>query len=474
MVPLYLRFLSAELYGAWLASGNILSWLTIVDPGISAVIQQRVAQAYGKGESDEVGKWIAGGVFVSLATALLLMSIGLVMSPAIPGLLGIDKSLSAELVPAFSMAVIGSGLMLIYFAIGSTNEGLQSSRAAGAIFITITTASIAMTAVLLFAGWGLLALGVGAITRGAGLLLLSSGYLWWRLASEKITFPWTLSAVRPLLALLSFTSLSRVATAALTHVDLFVAARLLGPEATSALALTRKGPEFCRLLVDRPALALMPALAHTVGSGNSSLAAMIVVRLMRLVGWSVGLLITGFLLLNRDFVRLWVGSAFFAGDTVNLLVCLTVGLAVFATALSRSLFALGNIKGNSVALFAQAIIYIPTILVMGRYFGLAGIASAGLLSALATTAWYLPWTFIRRVRLARGEVLLVTRDVAIAAVAGVAAYYCAKFTLPNPNTWPLFAGAALIVTIVFALVLLSLSPAARQEAGAIRAFLRKR
>src|SRR4051812_26005494 len=112
--------------------------------------------------------------------------------------------------------------MLVYFAIGSANEGLQSSRGAGLIFVLTTTLSIATTAVLLFAGWQLLALGVGALVRGAGLVVLSSLYLTWRVRSENIALTSSLSGVRPLLALLSFTSLSRLATAALTQVDLFV------------------------------------------------------------------------------------------------------------------------------------------------------------------------------------------------------------------------------------------------------------
>ena len=50
LVPLYLRSIPVATYGAWLATGSILSWIDLVDPGLSDVLRQRVAYTYGKGD----------------------------------------------------------------------------------------------------------------------------------------------------------------------------------------------------------------------------------------------------------------------------------------------------------------------------------------------------------------------------------------------------------------------------------------
>ena len=47
MVPLYLKYISAETYGVWLATGNVLFWLGVLDPGFSQVIVQRISLYYG-------------------------------------------------------------------------------------------------------------------------------------------------------------------------------------------------------------------------------------------------------------------------------------------------------------------------------------------------------------------------------------------------------------------------------------------
>ncbi len=48
IVPLYLKYIDNSLFGIWLASGNILTWITIIDPGVGDVLIQKISYAYGK------------------------------------------------------------------------------------------------------------------------------------------------------------------------------------------------------------------------------------------------------------------------------------------------------------------------------------------------------------------------------------------------------------------------------------------
>ena len=61
MVPLYLRFIPFEVYGAWLASGNMLAWLSTIDPGLTLVLQQRIAAAYGNQDFKAIGMILVAG-----------------------------------------------------------------------------------------------------------------------------------------------------------------------------------------------------------------------------------------------------------------------------------------------------------------------------------------------------------------------------------------------------------------------------
>ncbi len=42
LLPLYLLHIDATTLGVWLATGNILGWMTLVDPGVGEVLQQKI------------------------------------------------------------------------------------------------------------------------------------------------------------------------------------------------------------------------------------------------------------------------------------------------------------------------------------------------------------------------------------------------------------------------------------------------
>jgi len=47
LVPLYLHKFGVDVYGAFLASANVIGLIGVVDFGISAVLYQRLAAAWG-------------------------------------------------------------------------------------------------------------------------------------------------------------------------------------------------------------------------------------------------------------------------------------------------------------------------------------------------------------------------------------------------------------------------------------------
>ena len=48
LTPMSLRHIDYKLFGAWLATGQMLSWVSLLDPGVNEVLRQRVAHAFGE------------------------------------------------------------------------------------------------------------------------------------------------------------------------------------------------------------------------------------------------------------------------------------------------------------------------------------------------------------------------------------------------------------------------------------------
>src|SRR4028118_387842 len=65
LLPLYLKNIRADTLGIWLATGNILAWMTLADPGIGDVLQQKIAELRGKKLSSEISQTIGSGFIAS-------------------------------------------------------------------------------------------------------------------------------------------------------------------------------------------------------------------------------------------------------------------------------------------------------------------------------------------------------------------------------------------------------------------------
>ena len=80
LVPLYLRFIDIKLYGGWLASGNAIAWLALMDPGLNELLRQQVAKFYGKKDAEQLGKIIGTGWVVMTVLSIITIAIGLVIA----------------------------------------------------------------------------------------------------------------------------------------------------------------------------------------------------------------------------------------------------------------------------------------------------------------------------------------------------------------------------------------------------------
>lgn len=473
LVPLYLHYIPLDLYGAWLATGNILAWLTIVDPGLSTALQQRAGMAYGKGDLQELSALLTGGVALSGLISLMVIIIGLVSSTFLINVLNLRTTMDSVIVKqAFILAVIGSALMIFSFGLTAFNQGLQSSVGIGLVFVVTMIAGLAITVILLYKGVGLLALPIGSVVRGVGLTLGNVAYLLWRSINDKIRYRVSFKGIFDLAKLSSFTFLGRGAGVIAANLDAFVLTRYLSPEIAAVFVLTRKAPDTSRMLLERPAVAFMPAVSSLVGAGDMERAKVVLLRLLRMIIWLMGLIAGGFFLFNSAFVSLWVGPKLFAGHTVNLLIVLGLVLTVVMNTLGNLCFSLGNIKGNSLASLVQGLIAVPLMILGARYWGMLGVALAPVIAILAVSFWYYPMTFSRLLKFEKKDFIAICYESAFASLATIIAI--AALCWFTVQTWETFIVAIVSFSIFYATILTILSPVFRSEAMVVLKIIKRK
>ncbi len=462
MVPLYIKHISLDVYGAWLASGNILVWLSIVDPGLTVVLQQRIGFAYGKHDYQTLREIIFGGLFISCLISVCIIIVGLILAQYLPFFLNIENAnISKKIIHAFSLSVIGTSLTILSFSISAINQGFQRSKVGLLINLIITLFSTILTAVLLVNRFELLSIAYASVFSGVLYTLGQIIYLIRILVIEKIGFETSFNNFRYLAKTLSYSFLGRSSGTLANNLDLFVVSRFLGPETVTILAISRKVPDMSKEFINQPSVAFQPAISHLMGSGDIKKVQNVLTRLFRILFWMLCLTIGGLIALNDNFVALWVGNILFAGTRINLIICVTLFFSIAAACMRNICIALGSIKSTSVESLAQSMLFITFVILGTKYFGLTGAVLAPLISTLAVSVWYYPILFSKILNLSLKDCKCNLLENISPLVVMV--FLASGFSLIHINSWALFFFFFFLYCSLFTCFLYVLSKNFRKE-----------
>jgi O-antigen/teichoic acid export membrane protein len=462
LVPLYLKFIPSGLYGAWLATGNLLFWISILDPGFSQVVLQRISYFYGKDDRATVGNYAFLGILIGIIVSFFIGLIGTYFYFNFTEWLNL-KNLSelGDLKSAFILSLFGTCIMMFSYSLISINQGLQSSLGIGLVYLIANIGSIVMTIVLLKKGFGIITLGWVTLYRAIIYFIGNLAYLLYRLYKENIKVRYSKSIKGDFSLLVSYNFLGKLGNTVLTQVNSFFVARLISTNQVSILRFSQSAPEMTKLFLVRPAIAITPALTHLLGEGDLEKSKKVLLRLMNYTIWGLGIAYVGFILFNGIFIKLWVGELFYAGDSINTLICILMFLTTITEVLSALVFSLGDIKKSNVIIFIQSIFFIIILFPFLKYYSLKGVIIASILSNLFFSFWYYPYSFFKISKISIIEMKPLFIEISKIFLISITLIICFKNT--NPQTWFNFAKTIFKVILTYISILLLISKSFRTE-----------
>lgn len=470
LVPLYLHYLGAGTYGAWLASGEVLGWLAVLDLGIAGVSSQRMAAAHGRGDHRVVADYFGTGVLMQAALAAGVVLLAVVAAPFVPGWVQLTGPAADELASCFVVAGVATGLGLLANVVGALALSTQRMLFVHAATVGAGVLGLAVAVVLLLGEYGLWALALGMLVRSGSLLLAVSAHALYVLRHDLRQRARLHGATaREYLGFSGVAVLTMVGNTAANRSDGVLIALLFGPETVTVYVLTRRAAEMLSMFLARIGGAVYPGFAHLVGSGNHARAGEVAGQVARLYFWTAVPATALYMALNRSFVELWVGPAQFAGQSLTVLVGLNVLVVGWASLVLYVNGAAGNITRAGVAVFVEAVARVGAALVLLSAAGLAGLPAAGVATAAVSAHVGLGWLF-RRLELPRPRVPL--RQAAFAAVLLAAG--AAAGTVRWADTWLQFVAWGGAFGGVALAAVLALEPAARTVAARLLARVRGR
>lgn len=463
IIPLYLQFISAELYGAWLATGNILMWLTLFDPGVGDVALQKVSEAFGKKDKTAIKYIISSSIFISFVICILVLVIGLSITDSLIKFVRIPPSIDHHhLKKAFNIGIITTAITLFLYSISNVIIGFQETKLLGWIRNGSSLLALGSNIILLFNGYQLLSISYAGLI-GASFQAISYGILLFVLMKrERITFALNFRFLRNYSKIFSFTFLANIIATIAQNIDLILISRYISLENVTILEMTRRPLKVIRGLAIAPSVALLPSIAHLFGEQDYDKLKKVIDKSLRVFIFMFILIAAGFIAFNGSLITLWLGGKYYLGDFLNLILVLTFLFYNSSYVFFNFDFCIGWIKEISIFQMIKGVGSILFLVVGGYLWKLEGILFGSLLITLISEFWYYPYLLNKSIKFSTVQIKLFSKEILLSLIgSGIITFF---FALIKPITWTGLSVAAIVFAILNITLFLGISRDLRKTA----------
>jgi O-antigen/teichoic acid export membrane protein len=385
LIPLYLAATGPRLYGAWLATGEILIWMQAMDLGIPNLMVQRIASAHGSGDRRLAADWFASGLLVLCSICAVIAALGTVVSVVLPNWFELPPNEASVLSGCFLLGTLATAALVLTNGVVALSRAIQDTAFISGTLVVGSLVGLITSVVLVLNGWGLWAVALGLVAR-ASVSIAAAGVFGIQVWRNEFREPFRVkrAVVTELLAASPVTALGGASYAVMSQSEIVLVAALVRPEIAVVYALTRKAADVGRSLVDMIGFATYGGFAHLMGSGDRGNARVTYARILRLHLSLAVAVAAAYVAVNRSLMDGWLGPDVYGGQLLVFLMalqCVVLGHSYLINLLYR---ATGRVVEGSMALLIEAVVRLPLLAAMLLMFGLPGLPAAAIVTASAS------------------------------------------------------------------------------------------
>ena len=372
LLPLYVKNIDSSTLGVWLATSGVLYWMTIIDPGVGEVLQQKIAELRGKKEFNEIGHYIGSGLISSMFILLMAVLVGFICYYSLGFIINKDVSKYPGLSVALLLTIIATGMSLVSFTLTGINQGLHNSAHVAISSLTANFLFLIVNLVFLYWGYGVMSIAIANLVRAVYINIFNYASLLGLLNKNGIKIMFIKSHFKSFIKIFSFTSASRIITGLSNSIDMVALARFISPDMITVYEINKRPLNLTNTLIGRHSVALMPLISHSKGSGEHKSIVTLLSKQFKLYIYAAIFAAFMFAINYDNLIRLWVGTGKFIGNNLLYLLIILNFVALVSYFMSNVGYALGDIKKNSQYLIIRNIIYGVLVFFAAKYFGIPG------------------------------------------------------------------------------------------------------
>lgn len=392
LTPFTLRFLDRDEYALFVFSNDLLTWLVLLDLGMTMGLRSQAAQLTGRPDRLLMNRLASTTFFTQLFLALLMLIAGCIVSAFAPRLFHVRVDIQGQ--ASFVLLLLALG-MSVNFATQSFSSLLfahQQMHYDNLLRIAQLIARTVITVFLLLMGWKVLSLAVASLVSVSLFSMLAVVRAYRSVPGLSISRRFASRALlwSDLKELHLWYAASNAAGAIIQSIDRIIAARIISLAAVTTLALTGRAYELALLLLTPLTAAAQPAVGQLLGEGKRAAAFQAYKQLSLLSAGAGAVAALSLWSGNAAFVTRWVGAENYGGATLDALMMLNLMLLSWVMPNRMALIVGLRARPQSLTRVAECLLNLCLSILLGLRYGLVGIVAATALASALTSCWQLP------------------------------------------------------------------------------------
>jgi O-antigen/teichoic acid export membrane protein len=389
-IPLTVRYLGAERYGAWMTISSALLLLNFSDFGLASSLTNALSKAFGEGNRDGARRYVSTTLIVLCLVATLLVIIGITCAGSVARFFFPSVSpsfLTREITPAL---VIALSIFAFNFPLMVTNRVLAAYQENAIANLWLMASSLAnlvgILVVIQFRG-GLPMLVLGS--AGAGLLINMISSIWlycwhkpWLSPTRSLA---DLEFVRELFSTSWKFFIGNVAWLINSQTDNLIIAHYLGPGQVTPYSVTFRLFAYATMVQSLTTQSVWPAYTEALTRKDFDWVQGIYKKNLK---WSLLIaivIVTIFTLFGQTIIRIWAGPTAVPPFSVILWMGIWNIILAYLFVTGTVLQATSHITGLTVYSSATAVLNVVLSILLVRHFGISGVIAATVIAYVIAT-----------------------------------------------------------------------------------------
>jgi O-antigen/teichoic acid export membrane protein len=425
VVPITLKYVSKADYGLWVAMGEVLGYLAVLDFGVGAAVTRLAARLREDRETTQLSRLLSTAFCVNSVFSLLFILVGVELLTVLPHWRAIPAD-RFPLAKALFLIMIARGAVMFPVRVAANIlVGLQMQVAVNLLNVAGTILSPVIYVVMLRHGAGIVALPIGMLsatflTSVPTFLILKRVVSSLKLSLRLVTW----EEARHLFSWSFLFFLNNVAVLVIYYTDNIVVASQVNLVAVSRFSLTSTLLLYWQAFILTVSESAMPGAVELAKRGEiDTLRSVFLVIMRNTMGGCFCIALT-MGMANQAFVRLWVGNGVYGGDVLTAVFAVILLHRTAMGVYSMAVIATGRIRGVVVMSVIEAALNLGLSLYFAKTMGMLGVALGTTTAGLLTSGWYVPMVVMQELHMALWDYLkrCWMQPFAATAVGFLAAY----------------------------------------------------